>query len=203
MNLRENFLTGKLRSFLDRRSMPRGLADKPQAIRDELGSLVRCMVRFAPNHDYEDWWVRFEDRLAEDGQTRAWPTEGEIKKAAMSLRGTISRKPAQGDEIDPITIIAKRMNAGEAVGDSCFYGRVAVDLLRSGNVDMATMRKYRSGFYFSAKNVYGEKQARAMEAELISRHEAAEKMDTVQRKPRNIPAPSPKKIPTYEWDGAS
>ena len=199
---RDNFVTGKLRSYLDRKTAPRGIADKPAAMREELASLVRCVLRFAPRQQWEEWWPKFEDRLSEDATTRAWPTEGEVKKAAGLLRGIVSVKPAEGDEIDPLAIEAKRMAEGKPVGDEFLYGRRAVGLLRRGLVDQDTMRRYRSALYFSAKGVYGDEPARRMEAEWIARHEAAEKLTDEPQRRRGVGVPPPKRMVAHEWDGA-
>ena len=198
---RENFITGKLRAYLDRKTAPRGIADKPTAMREELAALVRCVLRYAPRQRWEEWWPQFEDRLSEDATTRAWPSEGEVKKAAGSLRGIVSVKPADGDETDAVAVAGKRMAANEAVGDEFMYGRRAVELLRRGFVDLVTMRRYRSGLYFSAKNVYGEATARKMEAEWIARHEAAEKLDDLHQQRRDAKTPEPKRMVAHEWDG--
>ncbi|MBK9073302.1 MAG: hypothetical protein IPL79_20220 [Myxococcales bacterium] len=197
---RDNFFTGKVRAYLDRRTAPRGIADKPQVVREELAALVRCVLRFAPTSGMDEWWQKFEDRLAEESTTRAWPTEGEIKKAALSLRGTTQPKFTQGYEADPLAINAGRMSRGEAVGDGFLYGRPAVALLRAGYVTPAQMAGYRSGLFFSAKSVYGEAVALNMESEWKKRHADAECLDDTPRQ-RGTAIPAPKRIAAHDWDG--
>lgn len=199
MNPRVEFLTVKLKGYLERRTMPRGLADKPKAQEAELGALIHCLTRYAPRQEFGEWWAKMESRLAENSETRAWPTEGEIKKAAMSLRGTQTKQVAEGDEIDPLVILSGRMERGEHVGDGCLYGRVAVDMLARGLVTHDTLRKYRSGLYFRLKKVYGEEKAREMEAELIQRQEDAEALSSSAKR-YSAPAYEPKRIPAMECD---
>lgn len=203
MNARKEFLEQNLRSYLGRRSMPRSLEGKPDAQREELAALVACVSRFAPNIGYDSWWPGFVVKLAEDGQTRAWPTEGEIKKAATVIRGTITKTVSEGDEVDPLDIIAKRIKANEPVGDGYIYGRLAVDLLRSGRVSRDELTAYRSGFYFHLRKVYGDDEAREIEARCILRHQDAETLDDNVRRARRVEIPEPKKPATYEWDGAA
>lgn len=174
MTIREDFLGEKLERYLSRKTMPRGLDSKPAARDEELQALMRCLTRYAPRERYDEWWPRFEDRLSEDAQTRAWPSEGEIKKAALSIRERQTTTVSQGDEIDPVKVNAERIQRGEAVGDGWLWGRLAVELLQSGRVTMAQLRPYRSALYFSEKDFYGEETARKREQEREARHQHAE-----------------------------
>ena len=201
MAYREDFLRTKLKQFLERRSMPRQLDGKPQAIAEEIQALAVAVGKFAPRGDYEDWWPRFIERLDEESKTRAWPTAFEMKNAAKGLSGPVSKHMAEGNETDPLEINAKRMNAGDPVGDGYLYGRLAAELLAKGLVSEATMRAYRSGLFFNAKAAYGEEGALKLEAEWKDRHEDALAAQGA-RTPRNLPQPSPNKMTAYEWDGA-
>ncbi|MDP5216711.1 hypothetical protein Q5Y75_05730 [Ruegeria sp. 2205SS24-7] len=196
---RETFLTQKITGYLDRKSPPRNLGARAQA--DEMQSLVRCFMRYAPRDRFEEWWPRFEDRLDEDAKTRAWPTAGEVKAAATAIAGPSSKRPAQGDEIDPLDIYAKRMERGEPVPDGCFYGRIAVDMQARGLVNSDTLRKYRSAWYFKLKAQYDEEYARQKEDAAKALHESIE-ADDRQPAGRPVPKPEPQKMKAYDWDGA-
>lgn len=174
MTPRDEWLTDSLQRYLDRRTMPQGLKDKPGAQRDEAQALVKALLRQAPSKGYQDWWEDFSERLAEDAQTRAWPTEGEIKKAAASLRRVSSTTTVQPGEIDPLEAAARRINAGESVGDGFIYGIDAVGLVRKHGITYAQLRAYRSAAYFADKATYGEEKAKAREAARIAKHEDAE-----------------------------
>ncbi len=199
MNPRIEFLRGKLRDYLTRRTMPRGLQDKPDAHKAELSALIDCLLRYAPRQGYDEWWSKLETHLDENADTRAWPTVSEIKKAAISLRGTQSKHIAEADDIDPIKIIGERMSAGEAVGDGYLYGRMALDLEKRGLVSPDVLRKCRSALYFNLKHVYGEEKARTMEAAFLKRHERAEATAKSQASFK-APEYQPKKIPAREYD---
>ncbi len=202
MNYRENFLKTKLKDLLARRSMPRQLAENSRAQAEEMKSLAFTIGRYAPRGDYEDWWPRFAQRLDEDAKTRAWPTAFEIKAAAQAIQGSSSKRPAQGDEISPLEVYGKRMEAGEAVPQGCLYGRMALDLLGGGHITQDLLRKYRSAWYFMLKGQYSEEYARQKEAEAIALHESVER-DDQQPARKQPPTPQPNKVKTYEWDGAS
>ncbi|SLN25116.1 hypothetical protein [Ruegeria meonggei] len=198
---RETFLTDKITGYLDRKAPPRSLGAQAQA--NEMASLVRCFMRFAPKDGYEDWWPNFEDRLDEDAKTRAWPTAGEIKAAAMAITGPSSRRIAEGNEFDPLDVNAKRMHAGERVSDGYLYGRLSVELVASGKVSEAQMRRYRAAFIFWLKDTYDEPIALAKVAEFEARHAAAEAAAHEPLEPRALPKPQPKIVPRHEWDGAA
>lgn len=198
-NIRDRFLTERITGYLERKAPPRNLSPKAQA--DEMAALIRCFMRFAPKEGFEDWWPRFEDRLDEDAKTRAWPNAGEIKSAAMAVRGPSSKRISEGDEINPLEVYGKRMEAGEAVPQGCLYGRMALDLLGGGHVTQDLLRKYRSAWYFMLKGQYGEEYARQKEAEAIALHESVER-DDQQPARKRAPEPQPNKVKTYEWDGA-
>lgn len=181
MSIREDFLSNRLTGYLDRRSMPKGFEKKPAARDAELQALIRCMCRFAPRERYDDWWNIFEDKLAEDAKTRAWPTEGEIKSAALATRPSASKAIAEAGDFDPIAINAARIERGEAVGDGWLWDRLAVDLLTCGRVSIAQLRPYRSALYFSEKKLYGEEVARRNEQDRDQRHVEAEKIAQKRR----------------------
>lgn len=192
MNPRVEFLSSKLTEYLDRRTMPRGL-QSAEAQKKETQALIHCLVRYAPRQEFGEWWGKLEVTLDEAAETRAWPTVAEIRKAAMVIRGPGSKHVAEVGDIDPLAIIAERINAGDLVGDGYLYGRLAVDLQRRGLVTVDTLRKYRSALYFRLKNTYGEDRAREMEARFIQRHDDAEAVSNGGG--YSAPTPQPKKIP--------
>ncbi|MCE8556659.1 hypothetical protein KBY29_20315 [Ruegeria pomeroyi] len=198
-NCRETFLTEKFVGYLNRKMPPRNFTPEVQA--DEMASLLRCLVRFAPKNGYEKWWSNFEDRLDEDAKTRAWPTAGEIKAAAVAISGPCYRNIAKGDEVDLLEVIARRMNAGEEVSDAYLYGRSAVELMESGKVSEDQIQRYRKELIHKLRKTYDEATASARIAELTDRHATAE---TTAREPveqRTLPKVKPNLMVGTEWDG--
>lgn len=175
MAARNDWLTDSLQLYLDRRSMPQGLKDKPRAQISEAQALVKAIIRLAPTQGYQDWWDDFLEVLAGDAKTRAWPTEGEIAAAAKSLRRPSSTGIANPEDFDAFQAHADKINAGEAVGDLWIYGPSAVKLIAEYGITEGQLRAYRSGLYFNFKATYGADGARRMEAEYIAKHEAAVK----------------------------
>lgn len=202
MTPRNELLTRSLRAYLDRRTMPRGFEGRPESQQREITALMFTINRFAPSTGYAEWWEQLEIRLAEDAQTRAWPTQGEVKKAASAIRGNVTKTVAEGTEFNPLEIIGKRMTAGEPVGDGYIYGRLAEDLLEGGHVSRETLKRYRSAHFFHLRETYGAEQAAVIEAGLLKRQSDAETLCKEHRKQVSAKVPAPKKMTTYEWDGA-
>ena len=155
MSIRDDFLERRLDDYLDRRTMPRGFSGKPELIDTETDALHRCVRRFAPMERYDEWFNLFEEKLAEDAKTRAWPTEGEIKAAAQAIRpSSMPTGPKTGFDADPLEIAAKRMNAGDPVAETYVCGNGSDLLQRRGMVPSDVMESYRFGSVQNALATY-------------------------------------------------
>ena len=171
---RTAYLSERFNEWLDRYAPPRFIADKPQTMQEEADTLLRIVARHAPTDDYAEWLDGVLRALTEGMQARTWPTGGEVSKACQKAN-THRPKHAQTEwKLDPVAINARRMNAGEAVGDEWLYGRRAVELQQSGLVSADRVQQYRSGLFFKLKQVYGEPEALRMEAVMRKRHADAE-----------------------------
>lgn len=189
MNPREQWLTDSLQRYLDRRSMPQGFKEKPQAIRDEIQALAKTLFRLAPSREFQNWWEDFSDRLAEDAKTRAWPTQGEMKDAAMAIRKGGVQPMAKSDEtqINPIKVAATRLRAGEAVGEGWLWGRLCLSLQREEGVTDDELSPFRSALFFADRSMVGEEVALQREAERKNRHEAAKALKDDAPRNRHVP----------------
>lgn len=67
----------------------------PAAQADELAALARAINSAAPSLGYEAWWPRFEDALLAGLSSRAWPTLGEVRRAAREVQAAAK---ARADE---------------------------------------------------------------------------------------------------------
>lgn len=172
-------ISGILLRWLERYSPPAAMKDNPRAQQDEADSLLAVLLRFAPHDEAGPWVRRALDRLEYQMKTRAWPTKGEMAAICSDLR---KQKPdailADGLDMRPEAITARRMQKGEAVGESWLYGRLACELIASGLIDRDLMARYRSAAFMARKAEYGEAAALAWEAEAKQRHEDAK---TVRR----------------------
>lgn len=172
---RNEWLTQSLSRYLDRRSMPQGFKDKPQAQRDEMAALARALIKLAPLTGYQDWCADFIDRLAMDAQTRAWPTQGEMQAAAKALRkSAIQPFNSEGAaKIDPLKVAADRIRNGDAVGDEYLFGRCCVEMQDQEGITDAQLAPYRSALFFADKAIVDESVALEREARRKAWHEVA------------------------------
>lgn len=173
MNLNQADILSRLRRFLDRRQSPRRVEGKPQAEADEVTALAAAVGRYAPRDadKLAAWWPKFEARLGETG-TGLWPTEREIRDCATEINKSNPTVKAEA-RLDPHEIAARKMAAGEPVGEGYLYGADAVEMIRRHLVDRETMTRYRSAAYHNRRTAHGEPSALEWEAEAKSRHEAA------------------------------
>ena len=93
MSIRSDTLETKLSALLKRLSPPRLMTVEVQA--DEMDALARAIDRAAPRDGYDAWWPQFEDSLLSSMTTRAWPTVGEIARAAKSIHAPRSATEAE------------------------------------------------------------------------------------------------------------
>lgn len=110
---------------------------------------------------------------------RQWPTVAHFVRAVEQTASKWSKVMEQRGEGSAVhlpsefQIAARRIKAGETVGDTWVFGRGAIDLLNAGMVTEGDLRPYRSTLYFSAKAAGGRDYAEAIEAKMIARHEWA------------------------------
>jgi hypothetical protein len=176
MDYRRTEIATTLKRWLDRYSPPAAMKDKPQAMADEIDAMMRQLLRFAPQTGYGDFVAEVLERVEAGMRTRAWPTVGEVGVVAGAMRkerGGENRVADATVAFDEYEIAAKKMRAGDAVGQQYIYGPKAKELEARGFVDDATFRKYRSSLFFSLRGMYGGDRAVAMEDELIRDHTAS------------------------------
>lgn len=192
MNMHDADILGRLKRFLERRTMPKSLDGKPQAMADELAAMTRIISRSANKSDFGAWWNRFEADLGERNTTRSWPSEGEVSASCKAVSNYAGNRIAEQGSFDPCTITAKRIAANEAIGDEWIYGRRALELVEKGLATEGDLRPYRSALFFRMKDQWGADVAREREAELIRRHDDAE---TGQRRHRSVQIPDKRHSP--------
>lgn len=187
MNLHDADIQSRLKRFLERRTMPKSLEGKPQAIADELGAMARIIAKFANRSEFGAWWGRFEADLGERNATRSWPSEGEISASCKAVSNYSGNRIAEQGSIDPHRIAANRIAKGEAVGDEWIYGRRAGELVEKGLATEGQLRAYRSALFFRMKKMWGEDVAKKAESELIARHEGGKEFTDGFRGSVSIP----------------
>lgn len=171
MNLHTADVTARLKRFLTRRSVPKSLDGKPDAMADQVAALARLIQGYAPRDPeaLSAWWPRFEALVGQEADLY-WPTEKQIAVAAKALAPVSSVRPREEGDISCAEAAAKRMNAGEAVGEDWLYGRGACEMIEAKLVTREVMTAYRSGAYFRRKDMYGEEAALAWEADRKEMH---------------------------------
>lgn len=184
MSVRTETIATIFAAWLRRYSPPNIMKNDADVMKAERDALLRVLLKFAPQSDYDGWVNRALDKLEYQMKTRAWPTKGELGSVCSNLRkdAFVTADVPSVAQRSSLDINADRMNRGEPVGDGYFYGRNAVELVKSGKVSRDIIQKYRSAFFFSMKDVWGEEKARQVEAQYIAKHDAAEKLSQAKVK---------------------
>lgn len=178
---RVRMITSQLNDFLRLYKRPDHLDQNAALI--ELREMAEEMNGLIPtSFSPSDLEGRIRDALRFIRQTykgRSWPTVSHMVDAMERVAKRSGGDVAIANEapkwaLDPLAVMAGRMNEGEAVGDEWLYGQNAARLIASGLVPADTMRKYRSALYFAAKDDCGADIAKTMEAGWLARHAAAE-----------------------------
>lgn len=193
MSLHQSEILMRLNRFLERRTLPRSLEGKPQAIADELGAMTRIIGRHASKSDFGAWWNRFEADLGERNTTRSWPSEGEVASSCKAVSDYSGSRIAEAGSFDPHQIAAKRIAENEAIGDEWLYGRKSAELVRRGLATEGALRPYRSALYFRAKDLWGQERAAEYERELQDKHQDALKSMREPSERMNVAAIIPDK----------
>lgn len=178
--LHQSDIRQRLARYLDRRVTPRHLEGKPDALRDEIEAIARKVARAAPSADaLPDWWQAFTDYLDEHCSTRAWPSVAEVSAACKAAGSGMPVRNLTGDAHpddarSPYERDARRMKAGEPVGEQALWGRAAVYIQRNGLIDPDTMRRYRRAYYAEMVRLWGEDVAKTTLDAMRLRQRAAE-----------------------------
>lgn len=188
----------RLDGWLGRYTPPKAIRSNPEAVKQELMSLLRIMLKYAPTEGYERWCQQAFDACSEIMKTRAWPTANELGSACIGLR-----KEAQGsahygysrpEARTAAEITAGKIAQGEAVGEGWLYGILACELIANKLVSQSDMTRYRSAAYHNRCQMYGEDAALNWERDAKERHEAAKGMWRDRRNRRSYDAGNLKRL---------
>jgi len=159
MNYEERFaiIMGELLKMLEGYATPKHLnTDKKH--RDELHNIVRMLNQKFPNDTTEDHILGTMDRamlkLKEAHKSRTWPSAADIA-AAVSKSMNTQRTNVQASKgpwkPDTLALNAKRIIAGEPVGEMYIRGKLADKMVQMGLITDAHLQPYLE--YLSANNI--------------------------------------------------
>jgi hypothetical protein len=175
-----NLILSELNDFLRRFKRPDHL-DNGLALLEMKATATAINKRIRSDADYGALVGILEDAFQDVSETfrgTGWPKTAVFVQSMENINRRASPSSSLPDtnwSLDPVEINAKRMNANEGVGDMWIYGRLCVDLMRSGKVSDATLSAYRKGYFMDLKDSRGDvTEARRIEAEMIAKHKAAE-----------------------------
>lgn len=198
---RVDFLEEHLSGYLDRKTVPPSLADKPESQVAEVRALMRVILSYAPALGYEGWWETVERHLGRNAKTRSWPIESEIDTACAANRPVRvvvdnTRRPAVSVEADrSARINAQRIRDGQVVGVGALWGRSAHEMIALGLVSEHDLEPYREGVLATEITAFGAEVAEQNRLDRARIHDATRPGGDEQRGfgasfgARRMPAP--------------
>lgn len=117
---------------------------------DEVRNIVRMINQKFPNDTTEDHIRGTMDRamlkLKETHKSRIWPTAADISTAiSKSMNSAPTRTAAFGPwKPNSLAINARRIKAGEPVGDMYIEGEMAKQMIKGGYITEADLAPYRA-----------------------------------------------------------
>lgn len=150
-------LIGELAKILEGYATPKHLNTRAKE-EDEARNIVRMLNQKFPNDTTEDHIRGTMDRamlkLKEAHKSRSWPSAADIA-AAVSKSMNTQRSNVQASKgpwkPDTLAINAKRIKAGEPVGEMYIRGKLADKMVEMGLISEAHLQPYLE--YLSANNI--------------------------------------------------
>lgn len=163
-SVRTSEIVNLFNRWLKRYSPPLNIKSNPEAINDEVNSLLGVLVKYSPMQEYKAYLAKVFDQLEYQMKTRAWPTKGELGAVCVNVKkenlhlysDPEAPRPEPRSEAE---IYAKVMQAGGTVPETWLIGQRAEELVATGIVDPQLLKKYRLGVYHQRASLYGQSAA--------------------------------------------
>ena len=149
-------LIGEIAKILEGYATPKHLNTRAKE-EDEVRRIVRMLNQKFPNDTTEDHIRGTMDRamlkLKEAHKSRTWPTAADISAAvSKSMSSASTRSVSSGPwKPDTLQLNAKRIIAGEPVGEMYIRGKLADKMVEMGLISEAHLQPYLE--YLSANNI--------------------------------------------------
>ena len=141
-------LIGELAKILEGYATPKHLNTRAKE-EDEARNIVRMLNQKFPNDTTEDYMRGTMDRamlkLKEAHKSRTWPTAADISAAVSKSMSTAKSSLPKGNgtwKPNSLEINAKRIKAGEPVGQMYIQGKLAERMVRDGLVTEDELAPY-------------------------------------------------------------
>ena len=155
-DMRMQLIRNELMNILGTYAIPKHLEDEKRA-KAEVEGICRMLNQKFPNDTNEDHIRGTMDRamlkLKEAHKSRSWPTSAEISAAvSKSMTSASTRSVSSGPwKPDTLQLNAKRIIAGEPVGEMYIRGKLADKMVEMGLISEAHLQPYLE--YLSANNI--------------------------------------------------
>jgi hypothetical protein len=171
---RMRVIVSQINAFLTDWKRPEHLT--PEGAMRKMRAMAEAINRRLPASCVHDGLVlACEDifqEVAEAHRGKEWPDVSLFAKTAEGRGAKAAQAIPVAHVFDTVDINFRRMQRGDALGDEWLFGRRAVELLERGATE-DDLDRYRSGLFFTFKEVWGLEEARKAEMDLRRRHDDA------------------------------
>lgn len=157
---RMQFIEDAVLRFQARYTPPRAMNKTAQD--DTFAAVCQSINRKLPSKVTQDGLrdrlARIFEHVSDRHETNAWPLQAEYTRAVNATAAS-SRDVDETPSIDPVRHTAKKIRAGEPVGDFWLYGRNLAALKSVAGITDADVEPYRIGLFHSEEKMVGPVEA--------------------------------------------
>lgn len=157
--------------FQRRYSPPRAMTPEAQA--DSFSATCKSINRKLPSKIAPDAlrerMTRIFEHVADRHETNAWPLQAEYIRAVNATAANSNEGRENEWTIDPVKHAAKKIRAGEPVGEGWLFGRNFRELHEQESITDADVKPYRDGLFYAERKIVGEPEAQRRQRERMQR----------------------------------
>lgn len=158
--------------FQARYTPPRAMSKDAQE--DTFAAVCASINRKLPSKVTEeglrDRLSRIFEYVSDRHETNAWPLQAEYTKAVNATAASGSMPASTEWKVDPVAHAARRMRAGEPVGQEWLFGRGLMELSMQQGITEAEVKPYRVSLFYADRDLVGEAEAQRRQTDRMARN---------------------------------
>lgn len=161
-----------LMRFQARYTPPKAMSKDAQE--DTFAAVCASINRKLPSKVTEqglrDRLSRVFEYVSDRHETNAWPLQAQYTKAVNATAASGSTPASTEWKVDPVAHAARRIRAGEPVGQEWLFGRGLMELSMQQGITEADVKPYRDSLFYADRALVGEAEARRRQSDRIDRN---------------------------------
>lgn len=158
--------------FQARYTPPRAMSKDAQE--DTFAAVCASINRKLPSRVTEeglrDRLSRIFEYVSDRHETNAWPLQAEYIKAVNAAASGGSTPAGTEWQVDPVAHAARRIRAGDPVGQEWLFGRGLMELSMQQGITEDDVKPYRDSLFYADRALVGEAAAQRRQADRVARN---------------------------------